>query len=58
MELHAANLALAAGSTPTELQKVRNRLSELLKQKKSIGIAVAQEILREIRAQAASEVRS
>lgn len=50
MELHAANLALAAGSKPEEIVTVRTRLTELLKQKKSIGISVAREILDELRA--------
>jgi hydroxymethylglutaryl-CoA reductase len=52
MELHAANLALAAGSEPYEVPQVRSKLLELLKQKKNIGISVAQEILRELRAKA------
>jgi len=49
MELHAANLALAAGSKPEEVPTVRARLTELLKQKKSIGISVAKQILKELR---------
>jgi len=52
MELHAANLALAAGSTTDEIPWVRKKLLELIKQKKNIGISVAQDILRELRAQA------
>lgn len=53
MELHAANLALAAGSRPDEVLQVRIRLSRMLQEKKAIGVQVAQEILREIRNQAA-----
>jgi hydroxymethylglutaryl-CoA reductase len=52
MELHAANLALAAGSTTDEIPWVRKKLLELIKQKKNIGVSVAQDILRELRAQA------
>jgi hydroxymethylglutaryl-CoA reductase len=52
MELHAANLALAAGSNPEELVEVRRRLGEVVKDKKSIGLTLAQQILREIRANA------
>jgi hydroxymethylglutaryl-CoA reductase len=58
MDLHAANLALAAGSNPDEVPKVRKRLAELLKAGKSIGISVAQEILREVRAQPTSELQA
>jgi hydroxymethylglutaryl-CoA reductase len=53
MELHASNLALAAGSNPSEVLRVRLRLTELLKQKKKIGITVAREILMELRAETA-----
>lgn len=49
MELHAANLALAAGSNHNEVAEVRTRLTEMLKNKKGIGITVAREILSEIR---------
>lgn len=49
MELHAANLALAAGSNHDEVAEVRTRLTEMLKDKKRIGISVAREILSEIR---------
>jgi hydroxymethylglutaryl-CoA reductase len=51
MELHAANLALAAGSEPNEIPQVRGRLLEMLREKKNIGISVAQEILQELRSQ-------
>jgi hydroxymethylglutaryl-CoA reductase len=51
MELHAANLALAAGSEPYEIPQVRGRLLEMLREKKNIGISVAQEILQELRSQ-------
>jgi hydroxymethylglutaryl-CoA reductase len=49
MELHAANLALAAGSKPEEISTVRECLTKLLQQKKSIGISAAQQILNELR---------
>jgi hydroxymethylglutaryl-CoA reductase len=51
MELHAVNLAIAAGSDPTEVPRVRQLLTEILKQKKTIGITTAREILLQIRAQ-------
>jgi hydroxymethylglutaryl-CoA reductase len=51
MELHAANLALAAGSEPFEIPQVRGKLLEMLREKKNIGISVAQEILQELRSQ-------
>ena len=49
MELHATNLALAAGSRPDEMPEVRRRLREFLLDKKSIGLTLAQEILNEVR---------
>jgi hydroxymethylglutaryl-CoA reductase len=51
MELHASNLALAAGSTLDEIAEVRHRLSVMIKMKKSVGITVAEELLREIRSE-------
>jgi hydroxymethylglutaryl-CoA reductase len=50
MELHASNLALAAGSTEEEVVEVKSRLTEMLKNRQGIGITAAQEVLREIRA--------
>lgn len=50
MELHASNLALAAGSTEDEVVEVKSRLTEMLKNRQGIGITAAQEVLREIRA--------
>ncbi len=60
MELNAANLALAAGSNHDEVAEVRTRLTEMLKNKKGIGITVAREILQEIRMRTrpAAELRS
>ncbi len=49
MELHASNLALAAGSSAEELEEVRNYLTGLLKEKKKIGVSVAEAFLRELR---------
>jgi hydroxymethylglutaryl-CoA reductase len=49
MELHASNLALAAGSNQGEMIEVRSRLTQMLKEKKGIGITAAKEILQEIR---------
>ena len=57
MELHASNLALAAGSGPNEIARVRKLLTELVAQKKKIGISVAQEILKKIRAETATNAR-
>lgn len=56
MELHAANLALAAGSNHDEVAEVRTRLTEMLKNKKGIGITVARQILSEIRTRGESPV--
>jgi hydroxymethylglutaryl-CoA reductase len=52
MELHASNLALAAGSTEEEVVEVKSRLTEMLKNRQGIGISAAQEVLREIRSRA------
>jgi hydroxymethylglutaryl-CoA reductase len=52
MELHASNLALAAGSTEEEVVEVKSRLTEMLKNRQGISISAAQEVLREIRARA------
>lgn len=45
MQLHAANLAIAAGAEAHELPAVRERLSEILKTEKSISISRAQQVL-------------
>ena len=49
MELHASNLALAAGSNAEELVEVRTYLTGLLREKKNIGVGVAEAFLRELR---------
>lgn len=49
MGLHASNLALAAGSSPSEMLEVRARLTEMLDRKVNIGVSSAQEILRDLR---------
>jgi hydroxymethylglutaryl-CoA reductase len=57
MELHASNLALAAGSNEHEVVEVRRRLAEMIKARKGIGITAAQEVLREIRARDKTALR-
>lgn len=54
MELHASNLALAAGSTQDEIPEMRARLAEKLKSDRALGLTMAREILEEIRANAAT----
>lgn len=49
MQLHAANLAIAAGAEIHEIAAVRERLTEVLKVEKSIGLTHAKEILDSIR---------
>lgn len=49
MQLHAANLAIAAGASVLEVPHVRARLTEVLKNEKSISLTRAREILAEIR---------
>lgn len=49
MQLHAANLAIAAGASVSEVPQVRARLTEVLKNEKSISLTRAREILDEIR---------
>lgn len=50
MELHASNLALAAGSTQDEIPEMRARLAEKLKSDRALGLTMARQILEEIRA--------
>jgi hydroxymethylglutaryl-CoA reductase len=45
MQLHAANLAIAAGAEIHEIPFVRQRLSEVLKDQKTISLTLAKEIL-------------
>ncbi|MEN9722117.1 MAG: hypothetical protein RJB38_103 [Pseudomonadota bacterium] len=49
MQLHAANLAIAAGAEIHEIARVRERLAEVLKVEKSINLSRAKEILQSIR---------
>ena len=49
MQLHAANLAIAAGAEIHEIAQVRDRLAEVLKTEKSINLTRAKEILESIR---------
>jgi hydroxymethylglutaryl-CoA reductase len=53
MELHTSNLALAVGSTQEEVIEVRQRLTEMVRNKQSVGIGAASDVLREIRSRAA-----
>jgi hydroxymethylglutaryl-CoA reductase len=49
MQLHAANLAIAAGAEVHEIARVRERLAEVLKVEKNINLSRAKEILEAIR---------
>ena len=49
MQLHAANLAIAAGAEIHEIARVRERLAEVLKVEKHINLSKAKEILEAIR---------
>ena len=49
MQLHAANLAIAAGAEIHEIAEVRDRLAEVLKVEKRINLTRAKEILEAIR---------
>ena len=53
MQLHAANLALAAGAEVHEIAEVRARLTEVLRVERTISLTKAREILNEIRMHAA-----
>lgn len=54
MQLHAANLAIAAGAEVHEIAEVRDRLAQVLLVEKSINVTRAKEILEAIRLQALS----
>lgn len=49
MQLHAANLAIAAGAEIHEIARVRDRLTEVLRIEKNINLSRAREILEAIR---------
>jgi hydroxymethylglutaryl-CoA reductase len=49
MQLHAANLAIAAGADIHEIAQVRDKLAEVLKVEKNINLSRAREILEAIR---------
>ena len=49
MQLHAANLAIAAGAEIHEIARVRERLAEVLKVEKHINLSRAKEILEALR---------
>ncbi len=49
MQLHAANLAIAAGAEVHEIARVRERLNEILRVEKQINLTRAKEILAAIR---------
>jgi len=49
MQLHAANLAIAAGAEIHEIARVRDRLTEVLRVEKNINLTRAREILEAIR---------
>jgi len=54
MQLHAANLAIAAGAEVHEIAEVRDRLAQILTVEKSINLSRAKEILEAIRVAAQS----
>jgi hydroxymethylglutaryl-CoA reductase len=49
MQLHAANLAIAAGAEIHEVAQVRDRLAQVLKVEKNINLSRAREILQSLR---------
>jgi hydroxymethylglutaryl-CoA reductase len=49
MQLHAANLAIAAGAEIHEVGRVRERLTEVLRVEKRISLSRAKQILEDIR---------
>jgi hydroxymethylglutaryl-CoA reductase len=55
MQLHAANLAIAAGAEIHEVAQVRERLAEVLRIEKKINLSRAREILEAIRLKAVEE---
>jgi hydroxymethylglutaryl-CoA reductase len=56
MQLHAANLAIAAGADVHEISRVRDQLNEVLRTDKKINLTVAKEILEAIRVAERSRV--
>lgn len=52
MQLHAANLAIAAGAEIHEIARVRDRLAQVLLVEKSINLSRARQILEDIRVSA------
>ena len=54
MQLHAANLAIAAGAEVHEIDEVRRKLAEVLRSEKHINLSRAKEILEAIRVSASS----
>lgn len=56
MQLHAANLAIAAGAEIHEIARVRERLTEVLRVEKQINLSHAKEILESIRVSERSPV--
>lgn len=50
MQLHASNLAIAAGAEVHEIPRVRERLAEVLRVEKRINLSHAREILEALRA--------
>jgi hydroxymethylglutaryl-CoA reductase len=57
MQLHAANLAIAAGAEIHEIARVRDRLAEVLKIEKKINLSQAREILASVRGHDSSSVQ-
>jgi hydroxymethylglutaryl-CoA reductase len=55
MQLHAANLAIAAGADVHEIGEVRDRLNAVLEREKKINLSQAIAILEEIRKKVVSE---
>ncbi|MFZ9596430.1 MAG: hydroxymethylglutaryl-CoA reductase, degradative [Bdellovibrionia bacterium] len=49
MQLHAANLAIAAGAEIHEVERVRDRLAQVLLDEKTINLTKAKEVLASIR---------
>lgn len=49
MSLHAANLAIAAGAQPNELQQLKDRLAQVIGKEKRITLSRAKEVLSTIR---------
>ncbi len=49
MQLHASNLAIAAGAEAHEVERVRERLGEILKTERSINLSHAKQVLEGLR---------